>query len=44
MKKRSLLKNVCRILVGSMTSHKSITEDQVHSLMDELAAEEPKAL
>lgn len=44
MKKRSLLKNVCRNLVDSLTSHTKITEDQVFKFMEELTMEEPKAL
>lgn len=44
MKKRSLLKNVCRNLVDSLTSHTKITEDQIFRFMEELAKEEPKAL
>ncbi len=44
MKKRLLLKNVCRNLVESLTSHKKITEDQIFKFMEELAREEPRAL
>ena len=44
MKKRSLLKNVCRNLVDSLTSHTKISEDQVFKFMEELTMEEPKAL
>lgn len=43
MRKQPLLKNVCRNLMNSLTSHKRVTEDQIFRFMEELAKEEPKA-
>ncbi len=44
MRKGSPLRAVCRRLTDHLRSRQGITEDQVLSLMDELAAEEPKDL